>query len=160
LATARSTTALAGEWRDAVDSGRAIAAVSPWFWRKRSEFARLASMVEPLDLATRGLRVLARRADYLASSGRPQPELADVFERLARAVGLLESSIADLTEGPLARNELREIAKHLDTEFVLGDRATAAQSNVVHATRPYMTDVLVATGLSLEAARAELAPIE
>ncbi|MFM6974537.1 MAG: FUSC family protein [Agromyces sp.] len=160
LAHARSTTALVEEWRDSVSSGRSIAAVSPWFWRKRSEFARLTSMVEPLDLATRGLRVLARRAEYLVSLGAPQPELSGMLERIARAVRVLELSVSDLTERPVARNELLEVAKHLDSATLLGADASFYQSNVVHAARPYVTDALVATGLSLDDARAALSPIE
>ena len=159
LATARGTTSALSNWADAVESGRAIAAVSPWLWRRRSEFARLTRMVEPIDLATRSLRVVARRADYLASLGRPEPELAGVLEQLADAVRVLSDTLADLTEVPKARHLLTERAKHLDVIEILGDDANPHEGNIVHSARPYMTDLLMATGLSLAQARAALAQL-
>lgn len=160
LANARASTPQVETLRETVDSGRAIAAVSPWLWRRRSEFARLWGMVEPLDLATRGLRVVARRTDYLVSLGRPEPELADVLERIGRAIALLGDSISDHTQTPIARHELTELAKHLSAAEAFGRGTTAYESNVVNAARPYVTDALVATGMTLDAARAALAPID
>ncbi len=159
LARARATSAQVDDWRDAVDSGRAIAAVSPWFWRRRNEFDRLAAMVEPIDLSTRGLRVLARRSDYLVSLGQPQPELAGVLDSFSRAVDELSLSIPDLTEVPTARHELLEIAKRLEPATVFGRESSVYENNVIHAARPYLSDSLVATGLTLDAARAALAPM-
>ena len=159
LARARGTTAQVDEWRDAVDSGRAIAQVSPWLWTRRSEFARLAAMVEPIDLATRGLRVIARRSDYLVSLGVAQPELAEVLERFGRAIDELGASIAEYTEAPIARNELLELAKRLNTPTVFGRETSVYEANVIHAARPYVSDALTATGLSLDQARAALSPI-
>lgn len=160
LAHARATSAQVDVVREAVDSGRAIAAVSPWLWRRRSDFDRLWSMVEPVDLATRGLRVLARRADYLVGLGSQEPELADALHRISRAVALLGDSIADVTVTPIARHELTELAKHLSAAEAFGRGTTAYEANVIHAARPYVTDLLVASGLSLEVARAALAPLE
>lgn len=160
LIRARALSEPVVEWRDAVDSGRAIARVSPWFWRRRSEFARLWTMVEPVDLMSRNLRVLARRSDYLVGLGEPQAELADLLERLGRASELLGASMSDLTERPLARHELAEIAKHLAPETVLGREGSTAEINVVQAARPFVSDALVATGLTLDEARQHLAHLD
>ncbi|HLP23121.1 MAG TPA: FUSC family protein [Microbacteriaceae bacterium] len=160
LAHARALTELVSDWRDASQSGRAIATVSPWFWRKRDEFDRIVGMVDAIDLTTRGLRVIARRVDYLVGLGEPHPELAELLERIGRATDLLGASITDLTERPTARHELSEIAKWLSPETVFAGEASAAENNVLQAARPLLTDSLVATGLSVEDARARLAVID
>ena len=160
LELARKSSSQADDWRDAVDSGHAIARVSPWYWRRRPEFERLESMVLPVDLATRNLRVIARRADYLAGLGRPEPELALVLEQIAIAVDHLSESIASASKQTVARAEFVAIAHKLQAEQVLGEDASAHEGNVIWAARSYVIDALTATGLTVDQARAELAPTE
>lgn len=160
LARARGTNDAVDTFREAVDSGHAIAEVSPWIRHRRAEFARLGTMVEPLDLATRGLRVVARRVDYLLSLGDIEPELADLLDEIAAAITLLESSIAQADETGRAQAALLAIARRLNPATIAGQDVRATEANVIHATRPYLTDLLVSTGLGLDAARAALAPID
>ncbi len=160
LVRARGTSALMESWRDSVDSGTAIARVSPFYWRRRSEFDRLVGMVGPVDLATRNLRVLARRAEYLVLQGRIEPRIAAIARQLATAIDLLSASIDDYTAMPTARHALLELAKHLDASEVLGVDASALEDSVVYAVRPYVIDALVATGMSLDNARASLAALD
>lgn len=158
LELSRRSSSIADDWRDAVDSGRAIARVSPWFWSRQHEFERLHTMVAPMDLATRSLRIIARRADYLASLGQPEPALAEVLEQIAIAMAQVSESIADAELRGVARAELIDIARHLQADELLGSDASAHEGNVIWAARSYVIDALTATGLTVEQARAELAP--
>lgn len=158
LVRARAASSALDEWTTAVDSGVAIARVSPFVRRSRFLLGRQQQMLPPMDLATRNLRMIARRCDYLLGDGVPRPQIADLYVRIAHALGVLRDSLGDVTAAPLARHALLEIAKH-DSPRVMMPGAGDSEHNALHATRPYLADLLQATGMSLTEARAALPPL-
>ncbi len=140
-----------------VDSGIAIARVSPFVRHSRFDLERQRVMVTGLDLATRDLRFVARRAEWLLHEGRPRPEIAELQTRVAAALGALEDSLRDVSAQPIARQSLAEILRHLDPEHFVQD-ASVRDRNTLHAMPLYLVDLLTATGLSLDEARALLPP--
>ncbi|QTX03974.1 FUSC family protein [Agromyces archimandritae] len=158
LERARTIDAAVESWRTAVDSGIAIARVSPFARRRRFDLERQRGMLTAMDLATRNLRVVARRSAWAAREGIPKPELGDLVGRVGLVAGILADSLDDVSLAAVARQSLSEIAKHLDPGRMLPAEAIAEQ-NVVHALRPYTVDLLQATGLGIDEARGRLAPL-
>jgi uncharacterized membrane protein YgaE (UPF0421/DUF939 family) len=155
LSRVRATQPVVDAWTTSVDSGLAIARVSPIVRRSRFDLERQRVMLAGIDLATRNLRIVARRIEWVLRDGVPRPEIADVLARSAVAVQVLEESLRDVAQQPVARQAFAEIAHHLEPARVLpdappGDRRTFA------ALRPYLVDLLTATGMGLGAARAVL----
>ncbi|WP_353807240.1 FUSC family protein [Agromyces sp. SYSU T00194] len=159
LSRARSTQPVVDAWTAAVDSGVAIARISPFGRRSRYDLDRQRTMLTGLELATRNLRVVARRTAFAERDGARRPGLAELFARTAAAVGILADAMGDVEHVVVARQSAIEIAKHLDPERIVPDSGAVAERNVVHALRPYLVDVLVATGLDIAAARDALAPL-
>ncbi|WP_394552848.1 aromatic acid exporter family protein [Agromyces sp. MMS24-JH15] len=155
LERARATGPLVDAWRDAVESGTAIARVSPFLGRARFDLARQRDMVASLDLATRNLRVVARRAEWLLHDGGARPALADLDERIAVGIGFLADSLREVGSVTIARASFAEVLRHLDPERML-PQGPAADRVAAHAVRPYLVDLLTATGMPIDEARALL----
>ena len=155
LSRARATQPLVEAWMSSVDSGLAIARVSPIVRRSRFDLERQRVMLAGLDLATRNLRIIARRIEWVLRDGRPRPAVADVLARVAVALGLLADSLRDVSAQPVARQAFVEIVRHLDPVSILPD-GPVGDRNTITALRPYLVDLLTATGLELDAARALL----
>ncbi|THG35767.1 FUSC family protein [Glaciibacter flavus] len=155
LARARSLDPVSADWKASVESGLAIVRLSPFLRRSRFDLARQATMVDSLDLCTRSLRVIARRALYVVRDGDERPAAADLFDRMALCVSLLRDSLTDVAQQPVARQSFAELARHLDPVAMLPD-ADFADRNLVQGVRPYLVDALVATGLPADEARALL----
>lgn len=155
LSRARATQPLVEAWMASVDSGLAIARVSPLVHRSRFDLERQRIMLSGLDLATRNLRIIARRIEWVLRDGRRRPEVADVHARVSVALGLLADSLRDVAAQPVARQAFAEIARHLDPVAILPD-GPVGDRNTITALRPYLVDLLTATGLELDAARALL----
>ena len=155
LSRVRATQPVVEAWTASVDSGLAIARVSPIVRRSRFDLERQRVMLAGIDLATRNLRIVSRRIEWVLRDGVPRPEIADAMARTAVAVQVLEESLRDVAQQPVARQAFAAIARHLEPARVLpdappGDRRTYA------ALRPYLVDLLTATGMGLGAARALL----
>ena len=155
LSRARATQPLVEAWMSSVDSGLAIARVSPIVRRSRFDLERQRVMLAGLDLATRNLRIIARRIEWVLRDGRPRPAVADVHARVAVALALLAESLRDVSAQPVARQAFVEIARHLDPVSILPE-GPVGDRNTITALRPYLVDLLTATGLELDAARALL----
>jgi uncharacterized membrane protein YgaE (UPF0421/DUF939 family) len=158
LSRARATQPLVEAWMASVDSGLAIARVSPIVHRAKFDLERQRVMLGGLDLATRNLRIIARRIEWVLRDGRPRPEVADVHARVAVALGPLADSMRDVSAQPVARQAFAEIARHLDPAAILPD-GPVGDRNTITALRPYLVDLLTATGLDLDGAR-ELLPAD
>ena len=72
-----ATQPLVEAWTASVDSGLAIARVSPIVHARLRPRAP-ARGSSGLDLATRNLGIIARRIEWVLRDGRPRPEIADV----------------------------------------------------------------------------------
>jgi hypothetical protein len=108
-----------------------------------------------MDLATRNLRVVVRRVDFLIRDGKARPYLADLFGQISGATAVLAKGL----EGPdalaEARDQLIEIIHQLDPKkFGIADQLREA--SVLLLLRPLLIDLLCASGMTEDAARAEL----
>lgn len=155
LSRARSTQPAVEAWTASVDSGLAIARVSPLVRRARFDLERQRTMLAGLDLATRNLRIVSRRIEWILRDGRPRPEIADVVARTAAVVQVLEESLRDVAQQPVARQGFTEIARHLEPAAILPD-GPPGDRRTLGAIRPYLVDLLTATGVELDDARALL----
>ncbi|WP_136708596.1 FUSC family protein [Agromyces sp. H66] len=155
LSRARATQPLVENWTASVDSGLAVARISPLVRGSRFDLERQRVMLAGLDLATRNLRIIARRIEWVLRDGRPRPEVADVHARIAVAVGLLADSLRDVSQQPVARQAFAEITRHLDPVAILPD-GSVGDRNTITALRPYLIDLLTSTGLALDDARSLL----
>ncbi|RUQ99284.1 FUSC family protein [Labedella endophytica] len=147
LGRARGTQPLLDAWQSSLESSRAIVRVSPLVRRHRGELDRQAVIFAGMDLATRNLRVIARRLDFVGRDGRRRPAMADLLGRIRGAVSLLSASLDDIEQLPVARRTLEELARHLRPEEVLGNDAPVSEQALVIAVRPLVVDLLVATGM-------------
>lgn len=140
-------------WRASLESGQAIARISPFLARQRAELRRQEGMLGSVDLAIRNLRVIARRGLYLCDDGVPRPVLADLLAEVMRAAHLVGESLDDVEAEAAAREALRAVAGRLGPEALPPD-ATLGDLTFVAGLRPLAVDLLVAAGESPEAARA------
>ncbi|RUQ85492.1 FUSC family protein [Labedella gwakjiensis] len=158
LVRVRGTQPLLDAWRGSLDSARAIVSVSPIVRRHRAELERQAVVLDGMDLATRNLRVIARRLDFVGRDGQSRPAVADLLARVSAAVSLLSASLDDIEQLPIARRALEELARHLRPEEVLGGDARVSEQALVIALRPLVVDLLVAAGMPVGEAQALLPP--
>jgi uncharacterized membrane protein YgaE (UPF0421/DUF939 family) len=153
LAKARALEPLLEQWRGSLDTGIAVARISPFLRRQRHELERQLRMQQSMDLATRNLRVVARRASYLCVDGVARPVAADILAEVTRAMGLIGHSLGDISSATTARESLISVAAHLDPAEVTPG-ASMGDQNLITALRPLVVDLLTATGMSAGDARA------
>ena len=153
LEKARALQSLVDGWSTSLDSGLAIARISPFLRKHRSELQRHERIRQYTDLATRNLRVIGRRVVYLCDDGLARPVAADTLADLARAAQLVAQSLTDISLEPVAREAVRSVAARLDPAVMLPD-ATLGEQNLIAALRPLAVDLLTATGMSGAEARA------
>ncbi|MET0781549.1 MAG: FUSC family protein [Microbacterium sp.] len=153
LEKARALQTVVDAWSASLDSGIAIARISPFLHRHRSELQRHERIRQSTDLATRNLRVIARRVVYLCDDGVARPIAADTLGELARAAELIARSLTDISLEPVAREAVRAVAVRLDPT-VLMPEASLGDQNLIAALRPLAVDLLTATGMPSAEARA------
>lgn len=153
LEKARAIQPLIDDWRSSVESGIAVARISPFLRRRRFELARQERMRAAVELAYRNLRVVARRVVYLCDDGHARPVSADLLAEVFRAADALADSLDDLALEPQARATLLAVAGHLDPEKLLPG-APLGDLNLIGAMRPLVVDLLVASGMTAADARA------
>ncbi|HEX5857994.1 MAG TPA: FUSC family protein [Microbacterium sp.] len=153
LEKARALQSGVDDWRASLDSGVAIVRISPFLRRQRGELDRHARVLASMDLATRNMRVIARRVVYLCDDGQARPVAADVLADLARGIDLVGRSLEDISFEPVARESILAVAAHLDPRAMMPG-ASLGDQNLLAAMRPLAVDLLVATGMSQKDARA------
>ncbi|MEF2975799.1 FUSC family protein [Subtercola sp. YIM 133946] len=155
LQQARSTQPLVDQWRTSLDSSIGIATISPWLRRRLPDLNRQKVLLAGIDLAVRDLRVVTRRLAVLTRDGRPRPELADLLSGVVTAVNLLGQSLDDPSVRPLVRQNLILVAVQLNPDEFF-DESSLHAASVVMDMRPFVMDLLTATGLTEDQARAAL----
>ena len=108
-----------------------------------------------MDLATRNLRVIARRIDFLVRDGAARPVIASILASLATSVELLGQSLDDPLLGDTVRFGLVAITERLRPDTVAKD-APVTDSVIILMLRPLLVDLLTAADLPVEKARALL----
>jgi hypothetical protein len=141
-----------------LDSAIAISRISPFLRKYRDELSGQVRLMRGMDLATRNLRVVVRRVDFLVRDGVARPYLADIFEQLSTGVEHLSQGLEDQTKLRDAQEDFVEIIHQLDPKkFGIADQIREA--SVLLLLRPLLVDLLCASGMSEDDARAELPPI-
>ena len=158
LSRVRRSQPLVDNWRMSLDSAIAISKISPFLRKYRDELSGQVRLMRGMDLATRNLRVVVRRVDFLVRDGVARPYLADLFEQISTATRLLSEAL----EHPEQLNESQEmfveIIHQLDPKkFGIADQIREA--SVLLLLRPLLVDLLCASGMSEDDARAELPAI-
>ena len=155
LKNARATQPLIDNWRMSLDSAISISRISPFLMKHKPELRKQRLLMRAMDLATRNLRVIVRRVNFLLKDDVARPYLADLFEQLAEAVTNLREGLSDSEDLDLARAQLLEIIKQLDPKkFGIADQLREA--SVLLLLRPLLVDLVCATGMSEDDARAAL----
>jgi uncharacterized membrane protein YgaE (UPF0421/DUF939 family) len=155
LELARTSQAPTDAWASSLDSALAVARLSPFLRRYLPELEAQRVMHTAMDLAWRNLRVTTRRADYLVHDGTPRPEIADAVAQLATGVGLLQDGLDDVAQLPAARHAFIAVVRRLDPDDVV-PAGSARDKGLVLALHPLLVDLLCATGMPIEDARAQL----
>ena len=155
LQKARALQAPVDRWREGIDSGTQIARISPFLRRQRPEFERQDRVRAHLDLATRNLRVIARRVVYLCDDGASRPVAADLLAELGAGARLLSDALTDIAYEPAAREAVRAVASRLDPA-ALAAGSSIVDQNLIGALRPLAVDLMTAAGMPAAEARAAL----
>ncbi len=151
----RSTQPIIDSWGAALESAQAISRISPFLRGTRPSLEAHARVLRGMDLATRNLRVIARRIDFLVRDGQPRPVIASIVANLRISVELLGQSLTDPILGDTVRVGLVAIAERLRPDTVNRD-APMVDSVIVLMMRPLLVDLLTAADYPAEKARAVL----
>jgi len=151
----RGTQPLIDGWAGALGSASSVARISPFVRRHRAELERQRTMLAALDLATRNLRIVARRTDFLVGDGRSRPALAETVAAFGPGIALLARSVTEPAVLALARQDLVLLATTLDPQTLIPE-ARLAEKTLLVILRPLVVDLLAATGMSSDDARAAL----
>jgi uncharacterized membrane protein YgaE (UPF0421/DUF939 family) len=151
----RRTQALVDNWTTALDSAFAVARIAPFLRRQLPDLRRQQALLEGFDLASRHLRVIARRIYFLLKEGGGRGELIDLFSEIAAVIDLMGASIEDGSKLEEAADALRVLAPRLDPNTFV-PHAPVTESVFVLLCRPLVVDLLIATGYSIDDARALL----
>ncbi len=155
LEKARALQPLVEQWGSALESGAAIARISPFLRRQRSEIERQARIRANVDFAVRNLRVIARRAAYACDDALPRPVAADLLAELGAGARLVGESLDDISFEPPALEAVRAVAARLDPGALAAGRSSVDQ-NLIGALRPLAVDLMTAAGTPAADARAAL----
>ena len=155
LENIRQTQPLVDNWKSSLESAEAIAKISPFYRWAQKEVADQKVLFAGLDLATRNLRVITRRVDFLLEDQSPRPQLAAVIAKTLIAVDLLEQSLDDFSLRAKAQKYILKLLKQLDPKS-LGE-VGLSELVVFMQLRPMIVDLAIAAGVEPAKAR-ELLP--
>jgi uncharacterized membrane protein YgaE (UPF0421/DUF939 family) len=140
---------------EAAAEGVAVVRHSPFRRRQLTAVEALADLAEPLDHASRNLRVLARRCAIAIWRGQDVPaEYMDLIDRLAEICRFMARELQAHRLPTQARERLRAVGE--DSAHVLLDESISAVV-ILAQTRSMVADLMELTGMSYGEAR-ELIP--
>lgn len=145
-------------WKQSLDTAIAVARISPFLRSRLPELRRNAGALDAVDLATRHLRTIARRCQYLVRDGIPRPGLADAVSGVATGVRMLGEELQDPQAAGAARSVLTDLARRLDPAVLMPD-AGLADASALLLLRPLTVDLLAGAGMPYAEARDLLPPI-
>lgn len=158
LTRVRRSQPLVDNWRLSLDSAIAISRISPFLRKYQDELSGQVRLMRGMDLATRNLRVVVRRVDFLVRDGVSRPYLADLFEQISTATQRLALGLESPEHLHEAQEQFVVIIHQLDPKkFGIADQIREA--SVLLLLRPLLVDLLCASGMSEDDARAELPAI-
>ncbi len=164
LIRGRNCQPLVDRMRQTLRASGEVATLAPAHRRHRDELAGLEHSLEYIDLALRNSRVFARRLtsaiNHAALSDEAIDSIAEVLQETAAAIDEMTVGLSEQSEGTRrvhlrrARNELSDIAARLHPKML--DVQRLEGETVVMLFRPLMVDLLEASGMEPEEARAVL----
>lgn len=156
LRDARMTDTLISELRAASNEGLSVLASSPFRWRHKVGVRQMVELVEPLDLAVRTTRVLARRVAVACYRDEPIPAEYAVFIRELASV--CEEMIAELKADRMA-SAVRDSLVALGEQSNDLPRTGVLSAEVVLAQiRSLIADLLAVSGLDRLEATDQIPP--
>lgn len=144
------------EYRDALRTAREILAISPLHRRQRRLLRSYVVAAEPLDHALRNCRVLLRRTRSALADGEHVPAAITTGLRLLAEAAAPFADRLGQDQGE-TRQALGEAAASVDADDLVGGGFSAQV--VAAQLRSVAVDLLQATGLRHDEARAVLPPI-
>ncbi|MGP0223984.1 MULTISPECIES: FUSC family protein [unclassified Paenarthrobacter] len=167
LIRGRNCQPLVDRMRQTLRASGEVATLAPAHRRHRDELASLEHSLEYIDLALRNSRVFARRLtsaiNHAALSDEAIDSIAEVLQETAAAVDELNIGLSEQSEGARrvhlrrARTDLSVIASRLHPKML--DVQRLEGETVVMLFRPLMVDLLEASGVEPDEARAVLPPL-
>jgi uncharacterized membrane protein YgaE (UPF0421/DUF939 family) len=155
LTRLRRTEPLLQDWSASLDTAVAVARISPFLRRHLPALQRQAAVRAGAELASRHLRTIARRVEFLVRDGVPRPAIAGLLRDIAGALRAVESEQEDPQAVGGARSLLEDIGRRLDPELI-EPGASVADAAVILMVRPLVVDLLVGLGMPGDDARALL----
>ncbi len=156
LRDARMTDTLISELRAASDEGLSVLASSPFRWRHKAGVRQMVELVEPLDLAVRTTRVLARRVAVACYRDEPIPAEYAVF--LRELAGVCDQMTTELKADRMA-SAVRGSLVALGEKSNLLPRTPVLSAEVVLAQiRSLIADLLAVSGLDRLEATDQIPP--
>jgi len=155
LVKVRKSQPLIDNWRMSLDSAVAISKLSPFLSKYKGDLRGQVRLMRGMDLATRNLRVIVRRVNFLLKDGQSRAYLADICDQVAEAVLQMREGLTDPKALVESQERLVEITRQLDPKrFGIADQVREA--SVLLLFRPLLIDLLCASGMNEDDARAEL----
>lgn len=155
----RKSQPLVDNWQGSLDSALAISKVSPFYRWAQLEMAQQRQLLEGMDLATRNLRVITRRVDFLLQEGRSLEKIAGLFSKILIAVDLLEQSLDDFSMRAKAKKYLAKLIATLDPQQ-FDSKLTLGETVLLMQLRPLTIDLAIAAGMDGAKARNLLPKVE
>jgi hypothetical protein len=156
LAQARMTERLVRELEDAAEEGMDAIAASPLVRQQRGAVHRVVVLIEPLDRALRGTRVLARRVVVAISTGeRIPPSYLTLLDDLGTACDVLSQVLLDNVSLANARPPFLAVARTTGDLERTGQLSTEV---VLAQLRSVVVDLLQVTGLNVDESVAAVPP--
>ena len=157
LAEARATDHLIRELQDAAEEGLDVVASSPFRVRHGPGLRKMAELVEPLDRALRGTRVLVRRTAVAAYLRQPIPHsYAALTADLAASAEVLATELDADRMAEAARPALLAVG-HASAQVERSDDLSAEV--ILAQVRSVVADLLVLTGMDPFEATDALPPV-
>jgi hypothetical protein len=151
LRQARDTQRFVDDFKTALQTAEEIATIAPIRWHRRPQLERYVTLVTPADYALRNTRVLIRRAVAALRHGEALPDaLPEAIAKLADAVDLLSTELAQGKDPSAARSGMRSVASSARSELIGDGRLSA--SVVLGQLRSTTVDLLQATGMTRDEA--------
>lgn len=155
----RQTQKILDDWDESLESAQALARISPFARRHAAELAELGTVLNYMDLATRNLRVITRRAMFKVQDGVARPRLGQLIVSLSSGVVQLGKSVEDPALRETARENLELVVPRLDPQRS-GVQDSLGDVAIVLSLRPMLVDLLCAAGASPDEARHLLPPLD
>ncbi|MFK5691040.1 aromatic acid exporter family protein [Ornithinimicrobium sp. LYQ92] len=152
LETARGLSTELDVLRASTAEAVAAARVAPLLsGASRAEVREIQTLLPPLDLAIRNVRVLARRAEAAVSADEFVPDTyIDMVEALAEASATIQEHLADRTPLGPAQEDLVHLARQSTWSHSRAELSAEVMRAQVRST---VVDLLVLSGMTLTEAR-------